>query len=212
MQVQDIPAVFFRSVLYGGRWPLTATGSLLGRGNGDGVNAWPPTVAYEAFEASSKQAIGSLLHHDGLVEEGQAQQAKVDKLRKAMALEAVASQQKADADHDFETRRQADAERREEARVQAQERKAELNNQKGRQHAKEEKKASDRTGAAERATERIETAVTKQERAAASTRVSEERRAVSKQRQAVSAEAKAADIERQVESTRSTRKANRKSP
>lgn len=212
MQIQDIPAGFFRSLLVGGRWPLTAVAGLLGRANGDGSAEWAPAVAYEAFEASSKQTVGSLLRHSGLMEEGRVQRAKVDKLRKAEALDSVASRQRAEADHAFKARQQEDAERREEARAEADERTAKVRKQKGTQHAEADRKASQKAKVAKRATQRSMTAAAKQERAAASTRVKQERKAVSKRRQALSAEEKAANIEGQLESARSARRTDRRSP
>src|SRR5256885_8064264 len=81
MQLQEIPSVCLRSMLQGARWPLTAAEAVFRRTDGEGPSEWPPAIAYEAFAASSKQVVGSLVRHRPLVEEGRAQQAKVDKLR-----------------------------------------------------------------------------------------------------------------------------------
>jgi hypothetical protein len=211
MQLQEIPSVCLRSMLQGARWPLTAAEAVFRRTDGEGPSEWPPAVAYEAFEASSKQVVGSLVRHRPLIEEGRAQQAKVDKLRMATALDSVADQRDVEAEQTFEHRRQADAERRQGAEAQAKQRKSQVASQKDQQHAKLEKELSRKASAAQRTAKQAKAAAAKRERAARSTRVTQERRALGKARKAVSAQARASDLERERQAARSARKGNRRS-
>jgi hypothetical protein len=88
MHIQHFPGTVVRTGLGVVRLPLTAVEVIAGH-NQDGT-AWPPSLAFESFEAAAKQVAGSLLRDDTLVQEGRLAQAKVAQLRKATELEAVA--------------------------------------------------------------------------------------------------------------------------
>src|SRR3954453_6359435 len=91
--ITTIPRTTLRAWLAAGRVPLGVAERLFGRGAED----WPPTLAYEGFEAGGKQlgagvkqVVGSVLRDEDLVREGDLERAKVDRLRKAATLEAEA--------------------------------------------------------------------------------------------------------------------------
>src|SRR3954471_7133523 len=111
MMITTIPRTTLRAWLAAGRVPLAVAERLFGRGAED----WPPTLAYEGFEAGVKQVVGSVLRDEDLVREGDLERAKVDRLRKAATLEAEADLRQEAADEALEQRRSRDRQRRQEA-------------------------------------------------------------------------------------------------
>jgi hypothetical protein len=99
------------------RLPLDAVEGVVRRGQHD--VEWPPAIAFDSFEATVKQFAGSIFHDDELTQEGLLGQARVTQLRKAVELDALAEQREAQAEDEFQQRRQTDEQNREEIQKQA---------------------------------------------------------------------------------------------
>jgi hypothetical protein len=203
MQLQEIPRTAVRTYLRAARLPVTAAATFLRR---DGQDDWPPALAFESFEAGVKQVMGSVLRDEELVHEGRLAQAKVGQLRKAVELESVADQHKADADEEFNERLQADEERRAQVERQAAESEAALDRQRAEEKRRADDKARRQAEAARKAEAASQKAVAKQERAARATRVSAEREALTEERQAATAKRKVTQLDKDLEATKATRK------
>lgn len=202
MQLQEIPRTAVRTYLRAARLPVTAAATLLGH---DGQDDWPPAIAFESFEAGVKQVVGSVLRDEELVHEGRLAQARVDQLRKAVELEAVAEQRKAEADEEFDERLQADEERRAQVERQTAEREAALDRQKAEEKRRADDKGRQQAEAARQAEAASKKAVAKQERAARATRVRAEREALTNERRAATAKRKVTQLDRDLEATKATR-------
>ncbi|MDQ1397802.1 MAG: hypothetical protein QOG64_3061, partial [Acidimicrobiaceae bacterium] len=128
MDIQEINRFFVRTSLQAARLPLQAAEAVLHRG--DQTDEWPPSLAFDGFEASVKQIVGSVLRDKTLVEEGRLEQAKVAQLRKAAELETLADQRKVEADTKFQQRREADEQRRRQVEQETAQREQKLDQEK----------------------------------------------------------------------------------
>jgi colicin import membrane protein len=207
MQIQQIPRTVIKTYLRAARLPLNAAESVLHRG--EQTSEWAPTLAFDGAEASVKQVLGSLLRDDALVEEGRLAQAKVAQLRKAAELEAVAEQHKAEADMNYEQRKQADEQRRKQVQQQADAREAQVKRQRAEEKRKADEEARRKAQAAAKAQEATDKAIAKQERAARATRLAAEQDALAEERKAVSAKAAVIDLDKKLDQSKAARKASR---
>jgi hypothetical protein len=82
---------------------LSTVERLTGQHNNE---VWPPTLAFEGFEAGVKQVVGALMRDSSLVDEGRVQQAKIGELRRAAELELKAAQTRAQADAELRDKRE----------------------------------------------------------------------------------------------------------
>jgi colicin import membrane protein len=179
-----------RTLVSGGlcaaRLPLTVAEATLRRGGKSGE--WPPTLAFQNFEAAVKEFVGGLTRDDALTEEGRLTRAKVGQTRKGVELETLADSREAQADAEFKELLQVDAERRQivEARTAARKRAADDRSRAQKHEAAEqlERKAA----AAAKATAADKAAAAKRERAARAKRVQAERAALAEEQRAVAAE------------------------
>jgi hypothetical protein len=122
MMITTLPRTTLRAWLAAARVPLGLAERLFGGGADD----WPPTLAYEGFEAGVKQVLGSVLRDDDLIREGDLERAKVDRLRQAATLEAEADLRQEAADEALEERRSRDRRKRQQATESAQRRKSQI--------------------------------------------------------------------------------------
>jgi hypothetical protein len=178
--VQELPRTALRFGLSASRLPLTAAEAVLSRGAED----WPPTLAFEGFEASVKRVVGGLLRDDVLIHEGELMGAKVERLRRASELETVAARRRDNADAELEQRRAHDQERRDRAATAAKERKAELDRKKATAKQQAERAAATKTQAARKAKAASTTAVERKARQTRRDGLSAERTVVTKERAA----------------------------
>jgi hypothetical protein len=148
MITRTLPRTTLRAWLAAGRIPVTVAERLFGGGAED----WPPTLAFEGFEAGVKQVVGSVLRDEDLVREGDLERAKVERLRQAATLEAEADQRQAVADEALDERRARDRKRRQEATESAQRRK----NRIAQEAAKERDKVEQQADAVEQAIDEAE--------------------------------------------------------
>lgn len=205
-QLQRIPRTIVCTWLRAARLPLDAVETVVRRGHHD--NEWPPTIAFDSFEATVKQVAGSLFGDNELAQEGQVAQARVAQLRKATELDAVAEHRKADADAEFQHRREADEQRREEVQKEADQRQAVLERErteKKRRADNEDARKRNQAAQVETIEEKI---VESEDRAARATRISAERDALQHERKAVAAKGRVTELEEKLEDTRSARKSN----
>jgi colicin import membrane protein len=204
MQLQRIPRSVVRTWLRTARLPLDAVESVARRGEHD--VEWAPALAFDSFEASVKQIAGSILRDEELVQEGRVAQARVGQLRKAVELDALAEQRKAEADAEYQQRRAADEQRRRRVEQQAAAREAELEREqreKQRRLDEEQRRKREQAARVENLEEKV---VEKQERAAKSTRISAEREALQHERDAVSAKKRVTNLDDKIEENKATRK------
>lgn len=116
MELSTIPRNMVRIYLQGLRLPLSSLEAFTGHRDDQ---AWPPALAFEGFEAGAKLVVGSVLRDAQLVDEARIQQAKLDELRRACALEVKADQTRAAADAQAEARLAQVQQRHEQADAQA---------------------------------------------------------------------------------------------
>lgn len=206
MQLQQIPRTIVRAGLRTARLPLSAAELVLRRGEHD--VEWAPTMAFDSFEATVKQLAGSVLHDDELSREGQLAQARVAQLRKAAELDAVAEGRKAQADAEFQERRELDEERRRQVDRQAAEREAALErerNEKKRRTAEEDARKRRQAAKVEAVEEKV---VAREDRAARTTRIAAERDALQHEREAVNAKGRVTKVDDELEEVKAARKSS----
>jgi colicin import membrane protein len=204
MQMQRIPRTVVRTWLRTARLPLDAVEAVVRRGDHD--VEWPPAIAFDAFEATVKQFAGSILHDDELVRDGRVGQARVAQLRKAVELDAVAAQRKADADAEFAQRRQIDEQHRREVQRRADQREAALERERveeKRRVAEEDARKRKEAAQVETIEERI---VEREDRVARATRIAAERDALQHERKAVAAKGRVKDLDEKLQDTKTARK------
>lgn len=205
MDVLEIPRFMVRTSFQAARLPLTAAEAVLRRGEHD--TDWAPTIAFEAFEANVKQIVGSVLHDEQLADEGRLEQAKVAQLRKAIELEAVAEQRKAEADRDYQQRHAADEARRQQVKQSAEQRESALEQERISKLRQAEERANEQQAKAEQDKAAADKAIAKQERAARRTKVTAERQALRKERDAVVADSEVIELDHKLEATKAARTA-----
>ena len=111
MPLASVPKEVLRVSLHTWRLPLSAAEAVARRVGADPAQ-WPPAVAYESFEGSAKQVVGTVLRDEDLVEEGRMQRAKATELRQAETLDAEADRRRAQARSEADRRHREAASRR----------------------------------------------------------------------------------------------------
>jgi hypothetical protein len=205
MQIQTIPRTSVRLTLGAARLPLTVAETVLNR---NGADEWPPVIAFDQFEATLKQVVGSVFRDGDLVEEGRLSAARVARLREALALEATAHRLAGDADARLARRREeeeAELERTEQELAERRQAIAE-DEQRRRREADERRRDEEQRVRAERAEER-DTAARK-ERAGRSAQISKEQATLAKEKRAAEAKKRVHEVDAQIEKTKSARRAD----
>src|SRR4051794_6505497 len=133
MAVTDVPRTFVNLSLQGLRLPLSAVERLTHHTAQEG--SWPPAVAFEQLESTTRQFVGTLLRDDELVAEGRRQQAHARQVADALRLEAEAEQERLQADQQLADRRATVREDQERTEQQIEARQQQL------EHDREQKEA-----------------------------------------------------------------------
>jgi hypothetical protein len=202
--ISTLPSTIIKAGLQGLRLPLTAIEFATHNGE---TAAWPPSLAYESFEAGAKQVLGSLVRDEALVREGRLQRAKINELVEAEHLEVEAEQKRQLADAQVEEHRQAADNARERAEEQAEQRTRQVAQQKAEKERSVQEDAARREQAAAKSAAQRDKVVTAEERRAARTRITEESAALSKRSEALAAQRNAASLDDALEAKKAQRKA-----
>ncbi len=205
MQVQDIPRSVVCTTLRATRWPLEAVGSVMARGQD--LDSWPPMLAFEDFEATVKEKVGSLLSDDELLEDGRMTHRKVEKLRTAVQIEATSEDLAERADEDFQRRRQADEARRAEARDRAAQKAAEADRAERERQRQASARAAQQKVQVQQSEAKAQAAADKRERDARAKALATERTTLANERQALAAQKKVTQKAKAIKTTKAVRKA-----
>jgi len=206
MVLQRLPRTYVRTVLTATRLPLEAAELVLGRRPDP---TWPPALAYDTFEAFTKQVIGSVLRDRALVEEGRAESMRVSHLRDAARLEVEAEQRRrqAEAKYQEEVAEVNDAERAAEA--VAKQRRGTAEQRREREQERIAARTERERTAAEQQAEEQREALEAEERKERLATIAEERSAVAREKQANRASARVGTADRKVQATKRARAARK---
>lgn len=190
--LQVIPRTTVRLSVAAARLPLTATEMVTGH---QGDEEWPPTLAFEGFEAQVKELAGTLLRDPVLSDEGRLLRAKVDRLRQAVTLETEAEQRRQAAEAEFSGRVDDAQQTKEEAARAEQERKAQIAGDEAEAKRKADTEARQRAEQARQAEEEADKAAAAKARRSRSEALGAEEQALAKEKAAAarSADAQKAD-------------------
>jgi hypothetical protein len=205
MNIRDIPRGVVHAGLQAARLPLTAVERVARRDQA--ATQWPPAVAFDAFEATVKQAAGTILRDPKLLAEARLEQAKVAELERAGELEAEATHREQEAAAALDKRlaqdeaRRADANQRIEAQAEAARQDAATRKRQADQAARSREEAARKLEAKQAA------AIDAQERAATRQALDAERAALATERKAITAKTKVAKIDQKLDRSKAARKA-----
>jgi hypothetical protein len=204
-ELSTIPRTVVKTYLCGLRLPLRGLEAITGHRDDE---TWPPSLAFEGFEASAKVVIGSALGDPRLVDEGHIQQAKISELRRAAELETDAEQMRASADAQAKARVDQAAGRHDQADEEAEQRTraAEARQRRAQQEAK--RRQARRAEAVAKADAAREKRVARTERTTRSRTVEAESAALTRERRAVAAADKVATLDRAIQQKKATRKSS----
>lgn len=201
-QARALPRAAVGTALAAARLPLTAAERLAGQAD----NAeWPPTMAFEAVEASVETTVGTWLRDAELQRRGRLRAAKLAKLREAGALSTVAEGQRTEAEQRFTEREAMAEQRREQAQEQAAQRE-----RAAEQRTAARKSAASTTAAARKRNARKQAAakadqLDRQERTAKLAALTAEEKALQAEREAVATTDAAAAVDDALTATKETR-------
>ena len=198
-----LPRTLVRTYLHGLRLPLTTLEHMTSKSDSTG---WPPSVAFELFEASVKRLLGALIRDNNLVREGALQRARIDELARAKHLEVTAEQRRREADATLDARRQSTERARANVDHQAEQREQAIEHSKADREREAEDDARRRQEAAAQSAERRDKAATARERAATRTRIAEETAALAKRSEALGAAKKVQRLDSALEAKKTVRK------
>ncbi len=200
-----------RTLVNGGllaaRLPLTVAEVTLRRS--DRPDAWAPSVAFETFEATVKQVVGSLTHDEGLLDDGRLIRAKVGQLRKSAEFETLAEFRQDEADAEFAARREADAEKRRKVDERTAIRKRAADENRREEERQTAERLERRAASAAEAAEAADVAAAKRERAARAKELRAERNAVENEKRANAAKARVDTIGTQLSASKAARRSAR---
>jgi hypothetical protein len=200
---QAVPRMMVSGYLRAVRLPLTAV-ELAAKQRSN--QQWPPTLAFESFEAAVETVLGSVLGDSALVDKGRLRQAKVAQLRKAAELDTVAAQEAEQAEQRLQARREHVADERESTERSAEQRKREVERQAAIRERKVQEKAVTKATAARQQKATRDKAITRQERAANTAALTAESRALTVANDALEAEETVEVINDTLEGTKMARK------
>lgn len=200
--VRALPRTIVSTYLRAARLPLAAAERVARQQDND---EWPPSLAFETFEAGVETVAGSLLHDEQLLDIGRARQAKVAKLREAAQLETVAQLKKQQAADSQQERKAEIAEQRKQTHNNAQQRKNDLERQAEVRERKAEHKAASKTAEARQQKAAQDKVMDRQDRAAKTAALSAEARALQIAKDAVDADETVDVIDSSLEATKQAR-------
>lgn len=199
---RQLPGFVVGTTLQAARLPLSAVARVTGHGGND---AWAPVVAFDSAGAAVETTLGSLLGDETLVSRGRLRQARLEKIKQAAELEAVAERKRRQAADELEAKRDALAERRQQVEETAEEREARIEQQAAKRQAKVAKAASTRKAAARKQAAATEKSIEKQERQAELAAANAEATALDLERAALSAEDAAIATDEAIDESREAR-------
>ncbi|HET7530586.1 MAG TPA: hypothetical protein VFJ98_06465 [Mycobacteriales bacterium] len=197
-----LPGLVVGTSLQAARLPVSAAAKITGQA---GNEEWPPALAFEGVEAAVETTVGGLFRDDELVSRGRLRQARIAKLRKAAQLEAVAEQERRQADDELEARRDAAERRREQVEETAEQREQRLEQEAARRKQQVTKTATKRKATAQKQTAAARKSVERQERDAKLEAAEAETAALAKEKAALQAEDKAVAIDEAIDANREVR-------
>lgn len=203
MNVQTLPRTVVTTYLSVARLPLKAIARVSGQTDNE---QWPPTLAFEGFEASVETTLGSLLRNDPLLESGRVRQAKVAQLRKAAQLEAVADTKRELAQQEVREARETAAAKRKKATQRAEQREQQIERDAEQRKAQADQKATKQAAAARQTKAAQETVIERRERAATAHALAEESDALKAQQEALDAAETVEVIDESIEGAKEDRK------
>lgn len=208
VDINLLPRTVLETWLRLARLPLQGAEALANRGktNGHDSAEWGPMLAFDAFEANVKDAVGSILRDDRLRKAAAAGRERVEHLRQAVGLQVEADQRKAEAQAEFQDRREAVDEKKAEVaeRKEAQEARLEREEREAKQRVREQAQAKERV--ANEARQKTEERIGEQERLAEQRRLQAEREALAERKAAVEAKGEALKLDKAVRATKAKRK------
>ena len=205
MALTPVPRMMIKAGLFGLRLPLTTVERVTGNADAE---AWPPAMAFDALEATTKRVLGSVIRDEQLVREGELQRAKLDELATAQRLETRAQQLERQADAKLEERVDAAEKRRQSVETEAAKRKREAEEQAAKREREIAQQTREREQAAREAEERRAKVVSVTEREAEKVRIREERDALAVKREALAASRTADVLEDAIEQKKAKRKSS----
>jgi colicin import membrane protein len=201
--VRAVPRTVVTSYLRVARLPLAAAEKLADQ---QGNDTWPPTLAFESFEAGVQAALGSLLHDEELTEAGRLGQAKVAKLREAAQLRTLAEVERAQASEQQQERKAEIAEQRKETVQKARERKQAIDREAADRERKVEQEAARKAEDVRRQQAEAKRVTDRRERASRLQALQTESKALGAAEQAVKADETVSVIDNALEANRQDRK------
>jgi hypothetical protein len=202
-RARALPRVAVETYLTAARLPLT----LAARATGNVDNAeWPPAVVFGRAEAAVDTFVGGLLRDDELVSRGRLRKAQLNKLEQAAELEAVAEQERAQADAQLAAKHQRAEEQRRQAEQKAQQRAQQLEREEQQRKQQVEQATAQRKQAVRKQAAATKQAVQRQARSARLEAVEAETEALDAQQQAVEAADTVAAIDATLDGTREERR------
>lgn len=204
IEISQVPRTALQQWLGLIRLPLTAVTRLARRTEDE---TWPPTLAFDAFEAQVKGLAGNVLHDDELRTASELGHQRVARLRDAEALESAAERRRVEADNELDERRQAAQQRAEHAEDLADERQQQLEAQEAATKRRVREDASSKKQQANKAAKATQKRIDDQARRAEQKRLQVERDALAERRKAVKAKGRALNLDKATTATRQRRKA-----
>jgi hypothetical protein len=200
---REIPRLVTGAYLRAARVPVSAVGRLTGQRDNE---QWGPAIAFESFEAGVESVVGTVLRDDTLLDSAKLRRAKVDQLRQAGNLEAVAEQKRRQADETFNARRQQAEQKRQQAAKQAKQREESLEQRAAEKERQANQKAAKKAAAARQTKAKQDEVIERQERAAKLSALEAESQALGKAKEAVDAEKTVDVIDETLEGQKEARK------
>ena len=205
MQIATVPRTLVHRSLRSLRLPLELAESVARAAGLEVDERWPPSLAFEGFEAETKRLVGSLLRDEELMDEGIRQRAKTAELRQSLRLQSVADATHSRAERRLEQTGEAlEEQRRAIAEAEeAAEQDVEAKRRQGRSKVRQE--TARRREAVGKADEDRQQVVAEAERAARRRKLQEESAALAQEQRAVDLEGQAqalADTEEKVRELR----------
>ncbi len=181
---QAIPRSVVVTSLRAARLPL----GLVGRVTKHPEASWPPALAFEGFEATVEQRLGTLLKDDTLTARAVLRRAKVTEVKRAAELAAKAEEKRQSADAELHQRQAQTEQRRTEAREQAQHREQAARAEADTKARAAKAEAARKETAAQTAKASQDKAIDRQERAAKAAALAKESAALDATKRSVEAE------------------------
>lgn len=169
---------------------------------------WPPTLAFEGFEAGVETVVGSLLRDETLTARGRVRQAKVAQIRKAAQLETVSDQLREQADEKLVARRQKADQQREQAERKADQREQQIVQEEAARDRQAQQKADAKASAAAKADQARREAVEREAREAKAAALAKESKALEAEKAALEADKTVDAIDDAIDVSKAVRKSS----